>query len=284
MMVVGIQLSISLQGGRLTIIAEDNFCSRQIRVDNVFNLAGNWMRNVGIYYLNGLAHMAFEMTTTPVTIEINTPRLEIAVHSVIELYQYRDIDLFRPIMTVATSSGATDFIVRNATLHIESFNPDIFDWDEDIGRWVAKAQGHVELACTWLEYGLTTGISFDVEPFTPPPPHMLVTWSGLPEIRNGGSAKPATITVYSGDDTDITSQCEFTFEHSFTTTTTFVNGATTTAPSGNQFRWFFTAPNTYSLRAGAVTIGSTVSVTVNAMHPIHGLISHTFSWLVVPLW
>ena len=277
---------ISLQNGRLNIIAEDNFCSRQVKLDDVFKLAGNWMKNVGIYFLNGMAHMAFEITTAPTTIETNTPRLDAVVHSVIEQYQYDAVDLFSPIMTVATSSGATDYIVRNATLQIESLTPDIFGWDEGTGKWVAKAEGHAELVCTWLEYGLTADVSFDVEPYIPPQPYMQVTWSGVPEIRAGGSAKPATITVYDGNDIDITSQCSFTFVHSSSASASpsFVNGDTATAPSGNQLRWFFNSSNTYSLRAGSgVIILSVVSVTVNATHPTLGLISDKFDWTVVPL-
>jgi hypothetical protein len=274
---------ISIVGGRFNIITEDNAYTRAISTNDRFGMIGGWYSVLDVYFINGMAHIALERIMTPPDAETFSSRLESIVYMIHEGYKYDAHELFRPIITATTNTGSTDFIIRNATLKIESSDPDIFGWDEDEGKWIAKQKGHVQLLCTWMEHGLTYDIAIDIYEYIPRPSTIVITASNP-------SIPPSANRIFSarfinGQGDDVTDEVTMQWSVTRPGTATIIANMDT-APTGNRIHWHNQAGDHWRIN---VRTGNTVPinvsgdwlfVTASATHPIHGFAEGTFqAWI-----
>jgi len=277
---------ISVLGGKFDLMAEDNVQTRLIQPSDLFSEFGGTFRVDGIYFLEGFARIALERGMD--NLFSMQPLLLINPVQLMEGYEYDLLDVVSPVMRYFNVSGntATDYVIRNSTIEIISSDLSIADYNPETNKIETYSSGSVTFTVKWIEHGISVSETLEVEGYEAPQPYAIITYSGVPEIKQSGSAKTFTVTVFDGYDNDITSQVAANWIITCTNATTVVaNQSTSASPNGNRVHWYTNASNTVSLRAGtSAVIGSFVGVTFYADDVNYGHIETNLRVEIVPLW
>jgi hypothetical protein len=153
---------ITTLGGSIAVITEDNEMSRLIQPDDEFDQWGKWGHRTvsNILFMNDLAYLWLERsvddTLDPSTYKLTgVPKNDLTVNSI-----HNFTDIFQPI--VSDSSTSRDYIIKNATLDIQSSDESIATIDYETRQITFHAEGNVELSCYWVEHNLSINIAIEV--------------------------------------------------------------------------------------------------------------------------
>lgn len=274
---------ITTLGGRLELLAEDNAYTRLISPDDNFIEFGGTYEVDNIYFLEGFARISLKQTQSSGN-TTQTHILNVVQGEFFEDYEYSLSDFILPVIREFNGVTATDYIIRNSMIDVVSSDESIAKYNKDTGMIETYTEGSVTLDFTWVEHGITESLIVDVAAYAPPPPYAIISWTGLAEIRQGGSNKIITVNFSDPDGSNINDASVIQWQFSSSAGTNFVNSAA--APTAANINWSVqTPPNIIRVQAGSnVAIGSIVTIRAFMNHPVYGLIEDTVQMEIVDLW
>lgn len=172
---------ISVVGGTLSLIAEDNEQSRKLDINNTFIALGATWKIVNLIYKTGICYIYVERTQDSGT----------AVNYTLSIVANDEYNVEDTAILTATAMADTT-VITNATITWKSSDDTIATITND-GQLTCLAEGTVTITATWQEHDITETKVLTISEAAPVVQNIAtITYTGSPEIKSGGSAKTFT--------------------------------------------------------------------------------------------
>lgn len=198
---------ISVVGGNLELITEDNTDSRNLSIGSTFTALGGSWKIVNLYYKSGLCYIYVERYTPTAT----TPTYALSI-TANDTYNVDETGMFTATATV--SDNAVTTTILNPTITWTSSDENIATITND-GMITAIAEGTVTITATWVEHGITATREITVKS------NVVITYTAAitptsKNIRtNSGYTFTGAFTDSTGATAPLTAVWSLTYEDSF---------------------------------------------------------------------
>ena len=214
---------ISVVGGNISLMTQDNADSRKLAINATFTALGATWKIINLYYKNGLCYIFTERSADSTT----TPVYSLAI---VSADTYTEGDTGTATTTATITDGSTVTNILNATINWSSSDMSVATVDNS-GHITTLKSGTFVLTATWVEHGTIATKTVTVSS------NISYTAAITPSYKEVGTGRGYTFTVTFTDSTGtvvtLTPVWSFTMD---TTDPTLLSGITLTYPASNTCR------------------------------------------------
>lgn len=182
--------TISMVGGNIELLTEDNQNSRLLAIDNTFTAFGGTYKIINLYYRAGIAYIYVDRTQS--TAE---PTYSLAINAN-DSYNINDT------ATISVNAMRDTTLISNPTIEYSVSDRSIADITTD-GVITFIAEGTVTISATWIEHNVTAEKTIEVtEGVTTGT--ATITYSGYAQVRTNDVSKTFTAHFFDKNGTELT--------------------------------------------------------------------------------
>lgn len=216
---------ISIVGGNISFIVQDNADSRKLKIDATFTALGGTWKIVNLYFKSGLGYVFTERTADA----ISSPVYAVTVTGSDSVTME---DVTQLVATATITDGSTTTTILNPTIDWSCSNTSLATVS-NTGLITGVAEGNVVITANWAEHDVSATHNMEVKS------NVVISYTATitPSYKEVGTGRGYTFTATFTDSTGtvvtLTPVWSFTMD---TTDPTLLAGVTLTYPASNTCR------------------------------------------------